>query len=132
MKKITAKKKFFSASIAIKLFIIGIILMFLGVILSSVAIPLDSSTMLSIALITVCIGIGVMILVALSQNEGIFGFIFGLMITISITAFMLMPFIGILPWLPLELQSIIPLIATPLILASGGGTGAVHIFVIFI
>ena len=130
MKKITMKKEFLGERICYTFFGVGAGLMFLGVMLAVI----ENSITLSIGVISICVGIGMMIIAGLAQNEGVLGLIFGIMLTISITAFMLYPLIGILPWLPNTeaTQTTLLSIALPLILAGGGGTVAVKIFIIFI
>ena len=136
MKKISVKKVLFSETTSMILFFIGVVLMFAGVFVSVLALDFagESMVVLSIGLIALLLGIGLMVITALSKNEGIFGFIFGVMLTISMSAFMLTQFVGILPWLPYNeaTQTALFLIAMPLMLAGGGGAAAVRIFVIFV
>ena len=46
MKKISIKKEFIGEHLGVTLFVVGIGLMFLGVLISSIALPLDSKVML--------------------------------------------------------------------------------------
>ena len=66
MKKITMKKEFLGESICYTFFGVGAGLMFLGVILSVI----EDSITLSIGVISICVGVGLMIMAGLAQNEG--------------------------------------------------------------
>jgi hypothetical protein len=133
MKKITLKGQLYNSTIGGILLIIGIAATFIGIMMTSFADD-NNMTFWTVCYITISVGVVLMISTALAMNEGIFGLIFGIMLACSVVAFISIPFIGFLPWLPAteSVQLTVMLIAFPLMAAGGAGAACVRVFVIFI